>query len=63
MRTVSRAMAAGVVAGVVVGVWSSASMGLGGRGWLRPVNLIAHTVWRGAPTDNRFDALPSWWRS
>lgn len=55
MRTTVRGIVAGVVAGVVAGSWSSASMGMGGRGWLRPMNLIAHIVWRAAPTDDRFD--------
>jgi hypothetical protein len=52
---VKRICVSGLLGGLTIGVWSAVSYGLGGRGWWRPLNLVAHTVWRGAPLDGRLD--------
>jgi len=57
MRTVTRLVAAGVAAGIGFGLFCAACQASGGRGFWQPLNLVAHTAWRGAPADNRFSAL------
>jgi hypothetical protein len=48
---VVKALVAGVVASVVFALFTAVWFGVGGEGFWRPLNLIAHTVWRKAPTD------------
>ena len=38
----------------VMAVWSMAAMCVVGRGFWTPMNLIAHTLWSGAPLDAEF---------
>ncbi len=45
---------AGLVGGVVMAMWSMVVLAATGAGFWTPVNLIAHTIWRGAPTDGSF---------
>lgn len=46
----------GLVAGMVMAMWSMIVMWLTGEGFWVPLNLIAHTFWEGAPTDATFSA-------
>lgn len=39
----------GLIGGVVMGMWSMVILWLTGVGFWAPLNLIAHTFWRGAP--------------
>lgn len=45
---------AGLVGGVVMAMWSMVVLAATRAGFWTPVNLIAHTIWRGAPTDGSF---------
>jgi hypothetical protein len=45
---------AGLLGGVVMAMWSMVVLAATGVGFWASVNLIAHTVWRGAPTDGSF---------
>lgn len=49
----ARTGAAGVVAGAAFAGWSVGSYAVGGRGTWRPLNLVAHSLWRGAALDGR----------
>jgi hypothetical protein len=51
-----RILAAGAVAGLGFAAFSILLYGSGGRGVWRPVNLVAHLVWRDAPIGGRFSA-------
>jgi hypothetical protein len=53
MRTLPRLAAAGAGAGLVFALFCGACYATGGRGPWLPLNLVAHTAWRGAPTDDR----------
>jgi hypothetical protein len=46
----------GMVAGVVMAVWSMAAMWATGSGFWTPLNLIAHTFYRSAPLNGTFSA-------
>jgi hypothetical protein len=54
MRPLARTAGAGVLAALVFAGWTVGSYGVGGRGPWRPLNLVAHLVWRAAPTSGRF---------
>lgn len=45
---------AGLLGGVVMAMWSMVVLAATGVGFWAAVNLIAHTIWRGVPTDGRF---------
>jgi hypothetical protein len=47
---------AGIVAGVVMAVWSMIAMSLTGAGAWTPLNLVAHTFYRAAPLNDTFSA-------
>jgi hypothetical protein len=47
---------AGIIAGVVMAVWSMIAMWLTGSGAWTPLNLVAHTFYRSAPLNNTFSA-------
>lgn len=44
---------AGLLAGLTFAGYSMVAFAIEGRGVWRPLNLVAHTLWRGAPTDDR----------
>jgi hypothetical protein len=46
----------GIVAGVVMAVWSMIALWLTGSGFWTPLNLIAHTFYRSAPLNATFSA-------
>ena len=46
----------GMIAGVVMALWSMCAMWVIGSGFWTPVNLIAHTFYRSAPLDGAFSA-------
>ncbi|GIH14009.1 hypothetical protein [Rugosimonospora africana] len=52
-----RAVIAGVLAGCGFAAWTVGSYGVGGRGTWRPLNLVAHVVWRDAPTSGGFSLM------
>ncbi|HLJ99509.1 MAG TPA: hypothetical protein VKU39_06330 [Streptosporangiaceae bacterium] len=54
MRAVRIGALAGVVAGVVMAVWSMAIMWMTGSGFWIPLNLIAHMFYRSAPLNGAF---------
>ncbi|HEX5542977.1 MAG TPA: hypothetical protein VFX60_15680 [Micromonospora sp.] len=47
-------MGAGLVGGLAFALFSMIWFGFGGDGFWRPLNLVAHTFWRGAPTSGAF---------
>lgn len=47
---------AGIVAGVVMAVWSMVAMWITGSGFWLPLNLVAHTFYRSAPLNASFSA-------
>ena len=47
----------GMIAGVVMAVWSMAAMWVTGSGFWTPLNLIANTFYRSAPLNGTFSAL------
>ncbi|MGH3432905.1 MAG: hypothetical protein ACRDQB_08735 [Thermocrispum sp.] len=49
-----RGAVAGMVGGVVMAMWSMLALLASGEGFWTPLNLIAHTFWRGAPLDGTF---------
>ena len=53
-RTVRVGMVAGAAAGMMMAMFSMVVLGAVGDGFWRPVNLIAHPVWRGAPLGGSF---------
>jgi hypothetical protein len=56
-RTITRGTMAGMVGGMMMGMFAMLAMWLDGQpetGFWTPLNLIAHTVWRGAPLDAEF---------
>jgi hypothetical protein len=50
-----RAVEAGLGAAVSFIVFSVLWFGIGGKGWWKPLNLVAHTFWSGAPIDGRWN--------
>ena len=55
-KVVRQGMAAGMVGGIVMGMWSMLVLATIGAGFWQPLDLIAHTVWRDAPLDGSFNA-------
>ncbi|HEX6232225.1 MAG TPA: hypothetical protein VFZ63_03780 [Jiangellaceae bacterium] len=56
-RTIIRGAMAGMVGGMMMGIFAMLAMWLDGQrdtGFWTPLNLIAHTIWRGAPLDYEF---------
>ena len=56
-RPITRGAIAGMVGGMMMGMFAMLAMWLDGQpetGFWTPLNLIAHTVWRGAPLDAEF---------
>jgi hypothetical protein len=53
-QVLKRGALAGAGGGMVMAMWSMIVLWLTGAGFWTPVNLIASTVWRGAPLDARF---------
>lgn len=51
-----RTVASGAAAAGCFTVFSMLWFGIGAEGLWRPLNLIAHTLWRGAPTGGRWHA-------
>jgi hypothetical protein len=50
-----RVPVAGAAAGLTFAAWSILLYGTGGRGTWRPLNLVAHLVWRNAPIGGRLN--------
>lgn len=46
----------GAAGGMAMAMWSMIVLAATGHGFLTPVNLIAHAIWRGAPLDGAFSA-------
>lgn len=44
----------GMLGGAMMAMWSMIVLWLTGAGFWTPLNLIAHTLWRGAPLDATF---------
>jgi hypothetical protein len=44
----------GMLGGAMMAMWSMVVLWLTGVGFWTPLNLIAHTLWRGAPLDATF---------
>jgi hypothetical protein len=44
----------GMLGGAMMAMWSMIVLWLTGVGFWTPLNLIAHTLWRGAPLDATF---------
>jgi hypothetical protein len=51
---VLRIVIAGLLGGAAFALFSMIWFGLGGKTVWYPLNLVAHTLWRGAPTDGTF---------
>lgn len=64
-HTLIRAGVSGTAGGIVMAIWSMAALLASGAGFWTPINLIAHTFWRGAPLDGSSrSARRSWgWQS
>jgi hypothetical protein len=54
VRTIRFGLLVGVTGGSVMALWAMGALAATGHGFFTPVNLIAHTAWRGAPLDGRF---------
>ncbi|MBT3247697.1 MAG: hypothetical protein HN567_04665 [Actinobacteria bacterium] len=46
---------AGMIGGAMMAMFSMVAMAADGEGFWAPVNLIAHTIWDGAPLNGDFD--------
>lgn len=57
MGPFGRAVAGGALAGCGFAAWTVGSYGVGGRGPWQPLNLVAHIVWRDAPTSGRYSLM------
>lgn len=55
-ETMKRGALAGMAGGIVMAMWSMLALWASGTGFWSPLNLIAHTLWRGAPLDQTFSA-------
>ena len=53
---VRRGAIAGMVGGAVMAMWSMLVLAVTGAGFWQPLDLIAHTLWRGAPLNGTFSA-------
>ena len=53
---VRRGAIAGMIGGAVMAMWSMVVLAATGAGFWQPLDLIAHTVWRGAPLNGTFSA-------
>lgn len=53
-RTVKFGLLVGMVGGTGMAMWSMMALAVTGHGFWTPVNLIAHTFWKGAPLDGAF---------
>ncbi|MGD9752662.1 MAG: hypothetical protein AB7W59_16870 [Acidimicrobiia bacterium] len=51
---VRRGMLVGMVGGMVMAMWSMIALAAHGDGFWAPLDLIAHTIWSGAPLDGSF---------
>ena len=51
---IRRGALAGMAGGVVMAMWSMLALAASGHGFFTPVNLIAHTIWNGAPLGGGF---------
>jgi hypothetical protein len=56
MRALRVGVPVGIVAGVIMAVWSMVAMWITGSGLWIPLNLIAHTFYRSAPLNATFSA-------
>ncbi len=54
-RTIRASAVAGAAGGMMMAMFSMIVLAASGAGFWTPVNLIAHTVWSGAPLDGTFD--------
>lgn len=55
-RTATRGALAGIAAGMMMAMWSMLALAATGKGFWAPIDLIAHTLWHGAPLDGSFSA-------
>jgi hypothetical protein len=53
-ETLKRGALAGMGGGVIMAMWSMIVLWLAGTGFWSPLNLIANTLWRGAPLGAEF---------
>ncbi len=53
-RTVKFGILVGLVGGMGMAMWSMMALAVTGHGFWTPVNLIAHTFWKGAPLGGAF---------
>lgn len=54
-KTIKRGALAGMAGGVVMAMWAMIALWADGSGFWAPLNLLAHTLWRGAPLDGTFN--------
>lgn len=54
-RTIQFGLLVGVIGGTLMALWIMTMSAVLGNGFVTPVNLIAHTFWRGAPIGGAFD--------
>lgn len=54
LKTLRGRAVVGMAAGAMMAMFSMVAMAAAGDGFWTPVNLIAHTVWDGAPLDGEF---------
>jgi hypothetical protein len=57
MRALRIGVPGGMVAGVIMALWSMGAMWVTGSGFWTPLNLIANTFYRSAPLNGTFSAL------
>lgn len=55
MNTIKRGALAGIAGGMVMAIWAMLALWADGSGLFAPLNLLAHTFWRGAPLDGTFN--------
>ena len=53
-RTIRFGLLVGLTGGSLMALWAMVALGATGHGFFTPVNLIAHTLWRGAPLGGGF---------
>lgn len=53
-ETLGRGALAGMAGGAVMAMWSMVALWLTGAGFWTPLNLIANTIWHGAPVTAAF---------
>lgn len=53
-RTIRFGLLVGLTGGSLMALWAMIALAATGHGFFTPVNLIAHTLWRGAPLDGGF---------